>query len=242
MTTEKFTSPAAAALPRPRVRKATTLRLAGAAALVIGTAGLLGGCVDGPSHSVTVGAVPQDYRTRHPIIVSEQEKTLDLPVASGDRKLVQANVDIVRGFVHRYREVASGLVRIMVPHGSTNAGAASFIARNVRHVLVANGVPASRIIIAPYSAEGYDDAPLRLAYMATSAHTTPCGRWPQDLSDDPENRGYENFGCASQSNLAAQVANPGDLLAPRGMTPIDSERRTTIYDNYVTNGNGSSSN
>ena len=66
--------------------------------------------------------------------------------------------------------------------------------------------------------------------------TTPCGRWPTDLARDDNNGNYENFGCASQNNLAAQVANPSDLLAPRGMTPIDSERRTAVYQSYVTSG------
>ncbi|MBU2487688.1 MAG: pilus assembly protein CpaD, partial [Alphaproteobacteria bacterium] len=34
----------------------------------------------------------------------------------------------------------------------------------------------------------------------------------------------------------AQIANPGDLIAPRGMTPIDAERRSTVIEAYRTNG------
>jgi pilus assembly protein CpaD len=34
------------------------------------------------------------------------------------------------------------------------------------------------------------------------------------------------------ANLAAQVANPEDLLGPRDETPIDSGRRATVLDKY----------
>lgn len=237
---QEFASQAAGKRSRSRAGATPVLRLAGAIALVAGSVSMLGGCA-GQSDGMTVSAVPQDYRTRHPIVVSEQPETLNLPVAASDHTLRQDNVDIVRGFAQNYRSSSSGLVRIMVPRGSVNAAAASHVARKVRHVLVAEGVPSSRIIIVPYSAEGYPpDAPLQLAYNAMKAHTDACGQWPTDLADAPNNGSYENFGCASQSNLAAQVANPADLLAPRGMTPIDSERRTKVYDNYVNSGAGSS--
>jgi pilus assembly protein CpaD len=34
------------------------------------------------------------------------------------------------------------------------------------------------------------------------------------------------------ANIAAQVANPEDLLGPRAETPIDSGRRATVLDKY----------
>ncbi len=36
-----------------------------------------------------------------------------------------------------------------------------------------------------------------------------------------------------QHNLAAMVANPRDLIEPRGMTPRDSQRRDVIMDKYI---------
>jgi pilus assembly protein CpaD len=208
-------------------------------AAVLALAGLaLSGCAGYPAHSVTVGALPQDYRTNHPIIVSEQEQTLDVPVAAGDSKLAPGIRETVRGFADRYRQTASGTVRILVPAGSANAAAASIAARQIHAVLVHRGIPGRRIITVPYAAgAGYGDAPVRISYFATAAHTTPCGTWPEDLvTDTSQNRNYDNFGCATQNNLAAQVANPMDLIAPRGMTPIDAERRTQVYRDYVANG------
>ena len=46
------------------------------------------------------------------------------------------------------------------------------------------------------------------------------------------NREYWNFGCATQRNLAAMVANPADLVQPRGSTPAYQGRRTVVLDKY----------
>jgi pilus assembly protein CpaD len=35
-----------------------------------------------------------------------------------------------------------------------------------------------------------------------------------------------------QHNVAAQVADPRDLVAPEAMTPGDAARRAVVYDNY----------
>jgi pilus assembly protein CpaD len=78
-----------------------------------------------------------------------------------------------------------------------------------------------------------DAAPIRLSYVAITAQTAPCGAWPEDLAlNTLENRNYYNFGCATQSNLAAQIANPTDLVGPRQMSPIDAEQRGQVIDSW----------
>jgi len=215
-------------------------RVKAVAAPLLVAASLLSGCAGWPGRSVEVGAVPDDYRTNHPIIVAEKERTVDLPVASGDRKLTISMREIVRGAAQNYRSSASGAIRIMVPTGSVNAGAASVLSPQVADVLRSEGVPGDRIISSPYQVLSPEDAaPIRIAYMAVTASTGECGRWPEDmLANNTENKHWANFGCATQSNLAAQVANPGDLIAPRGMTPIDAERRSTVIEAYRTGGAG----
>lgn len=199
--------------------------------LIALTALLLTGCA---SKSVTTASIPDDYRTRHPITVSEQERAVDLPVATGDRQLTVSMREIVRGIAQDYRSSSSGAVRIMAPMGSPNSAAASLLSKEVASLLVAEGVPSHRIISSPYQAapEG-DAAPIRVAFLAISASTGQCGNWPTDLvTNTHENENWENFGCSSQANLAAQIANPADLLAPRGMSPIDADRRSTALEQY----------
>lgn len=201
---------------------------------------MLSGCAGLPGRSVTVGAIPDDYRTNHPIVVSEKERTVDLAVASGDRKLTVSMRETVRGAAQNYKSSATGAIRIMVPVGSANAGAASVLSDQVAKVLRTEGVPGDRILSSPYQVSSPDDAaPIRIAFMAITASTGECGRWPEDmLANSTENKTWANFGCASQNNLAAQIANPGDLIAPRGMTPIDAERRSNVIETYRTGGAG----
>ncbi len=41
-----------------------------------------------------------------------------------------------------------------------------------------------------------------------------------------------NFGCATQHNIAAVVANPEDFETPRTATPADAMRRYQVFVDY----------
>jgi pilus assembly protein CpaD len=200
-----------------------------AAALLVSL--LLSSC---GNSQMTTGSISDDYRTRHPIVLAEGAYTLDVPVASGDVRLTIGQKDMVRGFAQNFSASAAGVVQIQVPHGSYNAGAATKIAGDIRRTLTENGIRAQRIMMTNYAASPNGDAaPIRLQYVATKAMTSACGEWPEDLSNDTmTNRNWYNFGCASQNNLAAQIANPSDLIAPRGMTPIDATQRAKVISDY----------
>jgi pilus assembly protein CpaD len=60
-----------------------------------------------------------------------------------------------------------------------------------------------------------------------------CGAWPKNIGGGfGENINYENFGCASQANLAAMVDNPSDLITPRASDPSDQGRRAVVIEKY----------
>jgi len=200
------------------------------AGLMIATAGLVQGCAS--RDSMSTSSIPDDYRSRHPITLSEAERTLDIPIASGDSRLTVGVSDAIRGFAAGYASSSSGSVLIMTPEGSANSVASSNARKQIRSVLTSSGVPARKIAETRYAASG-TSAPIRLSYVAMTAMTHPCGNWPEDLSNNTmANKNWENFGCASQSNLAAQIANPMDLVTPRGMSPIDAERRSNVIGLY----------
>lgn len=210
-------------------------RLLAAALLLSATA--LAGCGANPDR-IKTQSIPDDYRTRHPIVLTEAEHTLDIPVATGDRDLPRAVRDNIRGFAAEHAAKSQGAVQIMLPRGSANAGTADRARKTIRTALQAEGVRRDRIIETSYDASGYGaNAPIRLVFFAIAAKTGPCGEWPDDLVENTmENRNYHNFGCATQSNLAAQIANPMDLVQPRGMSPIDAERRSVVIDDYREDG------
>lgn len=204
------------------------------AAAIAGASVMLASCGNMNKDGMSTSAIPDDYRTRHPIMLSEVEHTLDVPVASGDRKLTNGLRDSIGGFANDYLSTSSGTIQIILPQGSANSGAASALRKQIRDVLTTRGVAANKIIETSYQAQASGDvAPIRLSYVAMTAMTNPCGEWPEDLTNNTmANKNYHNFGCATQSNLAAQIANPMDLMTPRAMAPIDATRRSTVIGLY----------
>ena len=183
--------------------------------------------------SITVGSVPDDYRTNHPIVISEKDKTVDIPVGIDDRGLSRMQKVAADGFIAGYDRSAAPVVSVMVPYGSANQDAASAVAAGLVKRLRAAGVPEGRILHQPYEASQYGgSAPVRLVYAEMRASTGPCGRWPKDLMDNAENKHWANFGCSYQNNLAAQIANPADLLGPRKPGDIDAQNRSNAIDDY----------
>jgi pilus assembly protein CpaD len=192
---------------------------------------LTAGCAN---KEMTTGSIPMDYRERHPIVLTEAQSTLDIPVGPNDARLTIGMKDTIKGFAQTFAASSAGQMLIQMPHGSPNAAVAARLGQDIRATLAASGIRNQRIVLTGYAAQAQGDAaPIRLSFVATRAVTAPCGEWPEDLSNDTAgNRNWYNFGCASQNNLAAQIANPSDLIAPRGVTPIDAARRSTVIGLY----------
>lgn len=228
MITKTMLSPSA-----PGARQ--VCKLAGVAAM-IATASLLSACGTARPDRQTTSSIPDDYRTRHPITLAEVEHNLDVPISAGDYGLTTANRDLIKGFAQDYASLSKGTIRIAIPANAANSAAANGVRNQVRKVLVEAGISPARIVHSNYDAAASDaSAPVKLSFVAVTAITDECGKWPSDLVTGPsviENKNYENFGCASQQNLAAQIANPADLVGPRGTSPIDAVNRATVINTY----------
>ncbi|MGH6838738.1 MAG: CpaD family pilus assembly protein [Methylocella sp.] len=188
---------------------------------------LLTGC--GTTERMAVSSIPQDdYRVRHPIVLAEEPRTLDIFAAPTTGQFDRRSAAQLREFASLYRKFGRGPITIMPPAGP--AGPAPI--EPVRDALFRAGAHA-RIIVTPYPAGPYIAAPVRLSFLGLKAKVAdPCGQWPRDLAmgsgaeEDWSNKPYWNFGCAYQTAFAAQVADPRDLVAPRGETPADTVMRT----------------
>jgi len=216
----------APASARGRLAQALTISVIVAAALASGCA---------KRHSIAVGSIPDDYRTNHPIMIAEKERVLDVAVGASERGATKMQRDAIEGFLARYDSQAAPVLNIMTPVGSSNAVAAGEAASAFAQLAYKNGVPQGRVVMTSYQAGSAEvAAPVRLSYSSIQAQTEKCGRWPKDLADTSDNKHYANFGCANQNNLAAQIANPNDLLGPRKPAPIDAENRSAVIDDYRT--------
>jgi pilus assembly protein CpaD len=187
--------------------------------------------------SITVGAVPDDYRTNHPIVITEKDVVIDLPVGAFDRGMTRMQRVALDGFLDSYDRSAGAVIMISAPVGAANDAAAAAAARDFRKFISSRGIPSSRIALATYQSPSPEASPpIRVSYRAVRAQTNKCGRWPDDVLNTYENKHYANFGCSYQNNLAAQIANPADLLGPRKQTEIDAANRDKVIGVYQDRG------
>ena len=204
----------------------------------VSIAALMAGCQTASMQDQVTGSIPNDYRLRHPIAVREKAQTLTVFIGDGRGTLTPTQRAEVGAIASSWRQQATGGVVIEMPIGATNERAAASASREIRSILSASGVPHHSIEIRPYRTQD----PVRLGtirvnYPRMAAETGPCGLWPEDIGPtyDPvywSNRPHWNHGCASQRNLAAQVANPEDLVQPRAEGPVLASRRSTVTDKF----------
>jgi pilus assembly protein CpaD len=201
--------------------------------LLVGSAFLLGlaGCATDSQYD-TVSSLPDDYRIAHPIMIDERLQTIDVPIGIDAGLSTSMRGNIV-GFAQRFKASRSTVMAIVVPDGSPNEVNAVRISHQVHDVLVSAGISPAALDFRRYSAGPKESgAPIRLAYAKIAAHVEGCGAWTANLDNDPKNRNYGNFGCATQANLAAIVENPLDLVYPREVSPADAGRRYQVLDSY----------
>ena len=192
----------------------------------------LAGCKTANNNEI-VGSVPDDYRRTHPIAIDESIETMDVPVGLNSGRLPAAFKANIEGFAQKFIASGSAAIAIVAPSGSANETPATYASYEIRDALVASGVGPKAIEMRVYKAQsGENSAPVRIAFARIAARTAPCGPWPDQVANSSGNRNYYNFGCATQQNTAAMVANPLDLLYPRGMTPPDAARRAAVLEKY----------
>jgi len=180
------------------------------------------------------GSVPADgYRTRHPIVLQEAPQTLDIPVGMRTSRLNTVQQQQIAGFAREAGKRGDGEIQILVPSGSANESTANYMASKIRRIVHRAGIPGDSVGIEAYAvADPRAVAPIRLAYTGIRATVHQCGTWPDNVSGDLKNSDYYEFGCSSQSNLAAMISNPTDLLQPRAMTPASAARRSATLGKY----------
>ncbi len=187
----------------------------------------LGGCQD--DNVITGSISPDDYHNRHPIVLTDSPTTLDV-FPTGVGALDGNSAADVRAFAARYRKYGTSRIVILAPAGGGPKIHAGVDA--IRRVLASSGV-SGRIGLGSYPvADPLLAAPIKLSFVALKAEAPPhCGQWPQDLASGSsletwKNETYWNFGCSTQSMLAAQVDDPRDFVRARAEGPSDVQMRT----------------
>ena len=211
------------------------------AAALATAAALLAGC---NQHTAATAErpYPADYRERHPITLREGDRTVEIFVGRNRGGLTPAQRADVLAFAQQWRHEGTSGVIIDTPQAGASARAAADSMREVHSILAASGVPAKAVYVRGYRPGPAALASIKLRYSKMMAEAGPCGVWPKDLGpsadgDDFSNNPYWNLGCATQRNLASMVANPADLVQPRGETPSYEPRRSVAIEKWRTGTN-----
>ncbi|HWD27041.1 MAG TPA: CpaD family pilus assembly protein [Rhizomicrobium sp.] len=195
-----------------RVASLLAVLAAGSCAAPINTVHNNGGLVDDPD-------------VNHPIAVEPNMHKLRVSFSSSDAGLMPDDAAHFDAFVQDYMQHGNGAISISVPAGSDSRGAIAYFGER----LAAFGVPRDRILVGTSDSR---DGRVELGYIGYVATTSTCGDWSDDLGHDAANRVSPNFGCATQHNITAQIADPRDLVTPQPTGPGDAARRSTVYNNY----------
>jgi pilus assembly protein CpaD len=195
------------------------------AALALGAA-ILGGC--STLRPTQQAFAPDEYQKRHPIVLRDQVEHMDV-FATGSRLDQRQYLDVV-AFGKDFADNGSGIITAAVPRNGALGGQQQVLA-SIQQALIEGGV-SQRVEVAQYDANPKEGAsPIRLSFVKLKAKLAgECGQWPSDLGGGKDleswhNRPYHNLGCSQQSMIAAQVANPSDLVRPRGEGPSDVAQR-----------------
>ena len=181
---------------------------------------MLGACaypVNGPEDAITV-------EQQYPITVEPHMEMVRLPFNAARGGLDQASSADLERFARDYLDNGSGALAL------AGSGRNPDAPRIIADRLVALGVPRDRILIG--SPDTLDSDDVRLSYIRYQAHAQACGDWSVNLASTSANHRSPNFGCATQHNLAAMVADPRDLVSPKPLDANDAQRRLTVLEKY----------
>jgi pilus assembly protein CpaD len=205
------------------VQTAAALALLGLAA-----AGCSSPMANGPEHALSV-------ERKFPISVEPQMTTIGVRIDPGLQRLDPAEVARVEAFADRWKERGQGAVTVSAPQGSPNQRAGEAAMMQTVSILTKSGVPMHMISRTGYPASAKPgEPPVTLSFMSLSAVSADCASlgWPDNLGFSPRNTVWSSFGCATQNNIAAMVANPRDLAEPQPMGDADATRRLKVIETY----------
>lgn len=172
-----------------------------------------------------------DVQEQFPITVEPQVATLAVQVDGGLNSLGRGEEQRIAAFAQRWKARGQGLMNVATPSGGGDSAEA---VAQVKKVLAANGIDKGAVQFTTYNpASGDTQAPITLSFVAYAAMAADCGGdWSRNLGFEPRNMPRPEFGCSSQHNLAAIVADPRDLIEPQTSDPADALRRSIVIEKY----------
>lgn len=137
--------------------------------------------------------------------------------------------DALAGFAGEWRLGGRGPITLRAPVGGPDAAMVSRATEGARATLASYG---AEVRVQGYEAGGDVRAPLIVGRESYAVSIPTCGQQWDNISRSATNQVQSQFGCSVTANMAAQVANPADLLGPSAIDPVDAQRRDVMLGKY----------
>ncbi|CAN7184392.1 CpaD family pilus assembly protein [Phenylobacterium sp. LjRoot164] len=137
--------------------------------------------------------------------------------------------DALAGFAGDWRLGSRGPITLRAPVGGPDAAMVSRATEGARAMLASYG---AEVRVQGYEAKGDAAAPLIVGRESYTVSIPTCGQQWDNISKSATNQVQSQFGCSVTANMAAQIANPADLLGPSALDPADAQRRAVVLDKY----------
>ena len=170
--------------------------------------------------------ISEDPRVTHAIAVEPSFREIKLSFGGADGLSSDEAIKF-DNFLADYRAHGNGSLGISVPNGPPSHAAITWFAERAAET----GISRDKILVSTHDVAN-NDFRVDISYITYTAHVDECGDWSENLAFTLENQTMKNFGCSVQHNMAAQVADPRDLLGPRRFEPADGNRAATVLGNY----------
>ena len=118
--------------------RSRALRLA---ATLIGLSITLASCKTFDAPIMAAEPYPDDYRQRHPIAVTEADRSIVVFIGTGRGGMTAAQRADVMGMAQTWMREGTGGITIDMPTGTPNARAAQETLREIQAMIAAAGVP-----------------------------------------------------------------------------------------------------
>lgn len=174
---------------------------------------LLGACSGTPNRGL---------ESVHQPVVGRTDYALDLDASGG--ALARGEAARLDGWLGTMRVGYGDRIAIDgAPAPAASGEVAGVIARY--GLLLADAAPVTAAPIAPGT--------IRVVVSRMRAGVPGCPDWSRNLTNDFAGHTHSNFGCATNSNLAAMVANPADLVrGSEGAAIADPQSAYKAIDTY----------
>jgi len=171
------------------------------------------------------GNLMDDPAANHPLEVSPTFHALRVGFSGSDVGLMPDDSARFDAFVADYIQHGNGAISVSAPAGRDASVAIEYFGER----LASAGIPREKILV---GTKDSPDGKVEIGFIGYQASAGGCGDWSANLAFTLDNQVSPNFGCAVQHNVAAQIADPRDLVAPRTMSAGDAARRANVYSNY----------